>query len=123
MIILAQLTNLLSPDGFYSVSTCAELIALTTDYSIPLHGVHTRYPACALPSSNSTLVIVPARWDKERPEEIASVLGLTFGVSAWIALLLHVIVVEWYLNSTLGKEEDQRLRKFSESRRKAAGLT
>ena len=54
------------------------------------------------------------------PEEKAALLNMIFGVSGWLASVVHLILVEVYLNYT--KDEDERLKKVSIVRRKAAGL-
>ena len=55
-----------------------------------------------------------------RPEEIGSILQLSFGPCMWMGMVIHIFAVEWYLRSTT--DEDERLQKVSMARRKAAGL-
>lgn len=53
------------------------------------------------------------------PEEKAALMNMVFGVSGWVAIVVHILLVEVYLDSS--KDEDERLRKASAVRRKAAG--
>ena len=84
----------------------------------------SRYPACSGTTvgmgGEKIYVIVNAALNRQWPEERAALLNMVFGVSGWAGLVVNLIVVEWYLNSTL--EEDERLRKVSAARRRAAGL-
>ena len=83
--------------------------------------LYTRYPACAnLEGSGSDVhVIVNATLSKRLPEEKAALMNTVFGVSGWVALVIHVLLVEVYLNCS--KDEDERLKKVSGMRKKAAG--
>ena len=88
-----------------------------------LIGLRERYPACASPlnSPNSTFVVVNARitGDRDFPEEKTALFNLFFGVSGFTGLIINILAVEAYINSTLS--EDQRLKRLSLARRKAAG--
>jgi hypothetical protein len=53
------------------------------------------------------------------PEERAALMNMVFGVSGWVAIVIHVLVVEVYLSYS--RDEDERLRKISGMRRKVAG--
>jgi hypothetical protein len=89
-----------------------------------VQSLYTRYPACAgydKASMGDVYVVVDATLHGYFPEQNAALLDLVFGVSGWAAVLVHVLLVEVYLNYT--KDEDERLRKVSVIRRKAAGLS
>lgn len=64
-------------------------------------------------------VIVNATLSRRLPEEKAALMNMVFGVSGWVALVIHILLVEVYLNYS--KDEDERLKKVSLIRRKAAG--
>lgn len=84
--------------------------------------LHTRYPACAgLEGGGSNVyVIVNATLGIGRlPEERAALMNMVFGVSGWIALVIHILLTEIYLNYNI--DEDIRLTKVSRMRRRAAG--
>lgn len=87
--------------------------------------MYSRFPTCAnlAPGlAEKTFVAVPATIASklEKPEQMAALFNLTFGVSFWLGFFINVAACEIYLNST--KEEDERLKKFSLLRRRAAGL-
>ncbi|KAJ1328237.1 DUF2306 domain-containing protein [Microdochium nivale] len=52
--------------------------------------------------------------------ERTAVLNMSFGTATWIALVIHAVLVELYLNYT--PDEALRLKKYSHTRRVAAGL-
>lgn len=54
------------------------------------------------------------------PEQIASVLDITFPLSIWLALVIHVVGIELYLRLT--PKEAQRLRTVSYQRQLEAGM-
>lgn len=83
-----------------------------------------RYPACRNFDSSGAMetvyVVVNASMHKARPEERAALLNMVFGVSGWAALITHFVLTEWFLSGT--REEDERLRRVSQLRRRVAGL-
>lgn len=90
-------------------------------YSLPVDDIFSRYPTCRnFTASVPTYVVINADITTGRPEEIGSIFELSFGTCAWIATVIHIFAVEWYLRST--KDEDERLQKVSVARRKAASL-
>lgn len=119
MILLSLAITFLSPDSFYSVYTCRHLDTMYTSYNSSTDALLEKYPACGMIENEKLMVIVPAQFS-ERREEVGSVLGITFGVAVWIAIVLHVLGTELYLSKT--EDEDQRLRKASEIRRSVRGV-
>lgn len=102
----------------YLPLSCSEIGWFYTRYDLgdPL----AVYPACAsvlpndkLPSANDTYVAVQADYYGS-PEQIGASLDINFGMSIWIALLLHAVGVEVYLRLT--RAESERLREFSRLR-------
>jgi hypothetical protein len=63
---------------------------------------------------------VNASLNKAYPEEKAALMNLIFGVSSWLALVLHMVLTELYLNLT--DDENDRLKKISVTKRRIAGL-
>lgn len=120
-LVLVPLSAKLSSRRYHTVSTCQELIFMYEGYSLPLEDIYTTYPTCRnFTASIPAYVIVNADITTQRPEENASILDLSFGPCAWMAAVIHIFAVEWYLRAT--KDEDERLQKVSAARRKAAGL-
>jgi hypothetical protein len=120
MIILAISIAKLSPKSYKSILPCDEIIYMYKFVSNQDHlsSLYSRYPACA--EGSDVHVIVNATLGNDRfPEERAALMNMIFGVSGWIALVVHVLLVEAYLNAN--KEEDERLKRVSGARRKAAG--
>jgi hypothetical protein len=121
LLTLVALSAKLSSRGYHTVSTCQELIFMYEGYSLPLEDIYTTYPTCRnFIASIPAYVVVNADITTGRPEEIGSILELSFGTCAWMATVIHIFAVEWYLKAT--QEEDERLQKISMARRKAAGL-
>lgn len=117
--ILGIMMTMFSPNGFFGTYTCNELDAMYTPFDLPTNQLYERHPICGMVGNGETRVIVPARLSPLK-EETGATLGITFGVAAWIAILLHVILVEVYLNWTT--DEAERLKKASQIIRKAKGL-
>jgi len=122
MYIMSNLAKFFAPNGYKTVSTCKQLIFMYEDKSFPLSELFERYSVCAnvVDSSETVYVVVNAFMKRARPEELAAILGLTFGPAMWMAQVIHVLAAEWYLNET--KREDERLKEVSRLRRKAAGM-
>ena len=126
MIILAISINKLSPNSYKSILPCNEIIYIYQFVTNLSHSssLSSRYPACVgledSESGSDVYVVVNATLANGRlPEEKAALMNMIFGVSGWIALLLHILLVEIYLSYS--KEEDEKLKKISALRRKTAG--
>jgi hypothetical protein len=121
LMVLVALAAKLSSRRYHTVSTCQELIFMYEGYSIPLEDVYSTYPTCRnFTASIPAYVVVNADITTGRPEEVGAILKLSFGTCAWMAMVIHIFAVEWYLRAT--QDEDERLQKVSMARRKAAGL-
>jgi hypothetical protein len=106
------------PNSFNSIISCDEIRYMNhfSPNATHLPSLSSRYPTCA--NEAHALVVVNARLGVEKyPEEREALMNLVFGVSGWVALVVHVLLVEVFLNGS--KEEDERLKKVSEARRKA----
>jgi hypothetical protein len=120
-LTLVALSAKLSSRSYHTVSTCQELIFMYEGYSLPVEDIYTTYPTCLnFTASIPAYVVVNADITNQRPEEVASILELSFGTCAWMAMVIHIFVIEWYLRAT--QDEDERLQKVSMARRRAAGL-
>jgi hypothetical protein len=113
----------LSPNSFKSILPCDEIMYMYKFVTNPdfVSSLYTRYPACTNLGSNRSdvHVIVNATLSRRLPEEKAALMNMVFGVSGWVALVIHVLMVEVYLNYS--KDEDERLKRVSRMRRIAAG--
>lgn len=87
-----------------------------------LSSLYTRYPACTgwNRTQGDMYVAVNAGLSNGYPEQGAALFNLAFGVSGWLGGIVNILLVEVYLNYS--KDEDERLKKVSILRRKAAGL-
>jgi hypothetical protein len=124
MIIIAVTSVKISPNAYKFVFTCDQLIytyKFVTN-STSLSSFSTRYPTCDVNSSDGSdiYVIVNASLNKAYPEEKAALMNLIFGVSSWLALVLHMVLTELYLNLT--DDENDRLKKISVTKRRMGGL-
>ena len=117
MIIIAIATEKLTPNTYMSTTTCDELAFMykSVKNESSIASLSQRFPACS--ATGSARVLVQVSLSSFYPEERAAMMNMVFGVSGWVALTVHILVTEWYLNST--KEEDERLRRFDGMRRKA----
>lgn len=125
MIIIAIAANRISPGGYRYISNCEEIIFMYNSVSnaTSVGSLFSRYPDCAdydKPSMGSVHVIVNASLSRFYPEERAALMNMVFGVSGWAGMVVNILLTEVYLNYT--KDEEERLKKVSMARRKAAGL-
>ena len=120
MVIAANVTSLnanaADGSGYKTQYTCGELASmhgLSTDY------FHTNYPTCFLADgvlSETRSVLVLATFNGTTPDQIGASLRLNFGMAFWLALTLHLVGVQIYLDCTKGEAE--RLRLVGEERRR-----
>jgi hypothetical protein len=105
------------PGSYKSISTCQEITytyrTLSCNFTRALATIAERYPACANLSDGAeeVFVVVNGNLSMKRPEEIFALLSLVYGPSAFVALCVHILGIEWYLNVTKG--EGERLRRIS----------
>lgn len=115
MILSALISSKMS---YYDTTmTCGELLSiLSTNQK-----VNEFYPECGQPNATAdTLAIVQAKFGSQ-PEQIGSALRLSFGMALWMALFLHTVGVEIYLNLT--PRESNRLRQVSYEKQMEKGLS
>jgi len=115
MILSAIISGKLS--SYYTTMTCGQLYSIY-DSPIPVNAL---YPACArLGASLNDVVVVPANFGSGEPEQIGAAFHISFGMAMWMAIILHVVGVEIYLNLT--PREGNRLRQVSYERQMERGF-
>jgi len=98
--------------GYYTIWFCSEAEYTLGDSEAFL----VEFPECKS-SGPDTLIIVSS--DYTNPLHYASALRNTFGMSLWLALVLHVFGTEIYISLT--QDESERLRRVSYKRQLNAG--
>jgi hypothetical protein len=129
ILIFLIVTSIISPD-YKSVITCAEIESLhhlkynKENLQEQLALMYQRYPACvnSTASAIDIYVVVDAKTESygNHPEEVTVLLNLIFGACGFVGLIVNILAVESYLNST--RDEDERLKRISSARRKAVEL-
>ena len=115
MILSALISSRLS--GYYTTMLCGEIFSLYDTRQ----NVTSLYPQCGLPgSTDATRVIVQSSFANGQAEQIGASLRMSFGMALWMALFLHLVGVEIYLNLT--PRESNRLRQVSYERQMEKGL-
>ncbi|OJD18520.1 hypothetical protein AJ78_01436 [Emergomyces pasteurianus Ep9510] len=126
--LLEIITRIISKLGsYYEVWSCEKIDYTWKFYKIPISYL-AAYPMCAL-SPNSTQLppdyepvsVVKAESNGMEPIQLGAHFNISFGLALWIALFLHIVGVEIYLQLT--PREHQRLRMVSYERQKEAGYT
>lgn len=94
--MIASAAIISNQGNFFDVRSCAQI-----DYVFYHFANYTVafYPACAAYYSGENLnqhVVVEANMDGD-PAQVGAALGVTFGMSFWLALTLHAVGVEIYV--------------------------
>lgn len=103
---------------FYAAGTCKWVHERNEKYGLPAAALGERYPTCVdwldgkSLSEGGPVVAVRARF--RLPEERAVTMNMTFGTAGWLAMVVHMVVVEWWLSGN----RDSKV----EVRRKEVGL-
>ena len=101
--------------GYYQVSSCDKVLFIHGDEA----AINSLFPQCAnRTGSENPRVVVEANLGGSAEGAGAS-LGLSFGMAMWLAIFLHGVGVEIYLNLT--GNEGERLRNVSYERQLEAG--
>ena len=115
MIISANIISIIN--SYYTTMSCDEIIFIYNSSN----SVKKLYPQCSSPNTTvDDMVAVHANFRSERPEQVASSLGVSFGMAIWLAILIHLIGVEIYLGLT--PREGNRLRQVSYERQMERGF-
>jgi Predicted membrane protein (DUF2306) len=112
MVIAAQIISAIG--SYYTIFSCKELSFTLDGDPRDLESV---YPQCT--ANSSANAIVHANFGNQQ-ENIGASLRMTFGMAMWLAIFLHVLGVEVYLNLT--PREARRLRQVSYERQLEAGF-
>ena len=113
MIISALIIS--STGGYYRAMPCSE-IAFIQDSR---EEFQANFPQCfAVNGTTDDWVAVKASFDGNA--QVATALGLNFGMAGWLALFMHAVGVEIYLRLT--PRETERLRVVSYQRQLEAGF-
>lgn len=85
---------------FYAVTTCSTLHELYTTHSHPLSLISQNYPVCenTLLGLSTHEIYIPVQLGYYPPERIAMTITMVFGTSGWLAMVLHMVGVEWWLH-------------------------
>lgn len=118
-IIMISGTAIISAlGGYYFPMECAKLDYMMEDGN----SVLAAYPDCISYYNNtdpSKMALVQANFYGSIAQ-VAAGLNMTFGMALWLALLIHAIGVETYLQLT--PRESQRLRQVSYEKQLEAGI-
>ena len=112
MILSALIIS--SIGSYYQIQTCGQVSFIHES----IQKANELYPEC-INATENTNIIVHAQFGSQA-EQIGASLGLGFGMSIWLSLLLHAVGVEIYLNLT--PREAERLRRVSYERQLEAGF-
>jgi hypothetical protein len=110
--------------AMYVVWPCAQIEFTWNFFEIPISYLQA-YPMCNATAAARTMDgkdlvhIVRADPRAQDPISIGASLQLAFGLSLWIAMVLHILGIELYLHLT--PREHERLRAVSYKRQAAKG--
>ncbi|KAJ4153221.1 hypothetical protein LMH87_009718 [Akanthomyces muscarius] len=99
--------------GFFQPKACRELASYLNSTLLL-----QEYPDC---TSLDAWVLVKADLTADGPEHQSAALDVGFGMATWIAIAIHAIGVEFYLQLTPG--ETRRLRELSHQRQAQANVS
>ncbi|KAL8831684.1 MAG: hypothetical protein Q9191_000729 [Dirinaria sp. TL-2023a] len=112
MIISALIIS--SSNDYYSAIPCTEIAFVYNNLSL----LEANYPQCLTNGTTDGWVAVKADFGDN--VGVKTALNLTFGTAGWLALFLHAVGVEIYLQLT--PRESERLRTVSYQRQLEAGF-
>lgn len=112
MFFLAQF--ILSPHtrDFYSVTTCSILHQLYIAHSHPLELISQNYPTCenTLLGLSTHEVHIPVQLGYYPPERMTMTIIMVFGTSGWLAMVLHMVAVEWWLHWSANESKKDAMK-------------
>jgi hypothetical protein len=86
--------------SYYYAMPCSKITAILTSFGAPEKAVASLYPPC-ISFLNGTApnqyAVVHAN-QNGNPEEVAASLDMAFGMTLWLALLLHAVGIEIYVS-------------------------
>lgn len=97
---------------FYTVTTCSTLYELYTTHSHPLSLISQNYPICenTLLGLSTHEIQIPVQLGYYPPERIAMTITMVFGTSGWLAMVLHMIGVEWWLHWSANESKKDAMK-------------
>ena len=114
MVIAAHVTTALGK--YYVPMSCHEINFIQRASA----SSNTVYPQCNMANMTTDgMVAVAASFGSDEKEQLQASLELNFGMAVWMAIFLHTVGVEIYLNLT--PAEGDRLRRVSYERQLEAG--
>lgn len=96
--------------SYYYAMPCQKITGVMASFRMPTQLVLALYPACESYLNGTNLdqhAVVPADFTGG-PEQAAALLDITFGMSIWMAFVLHAVGIEVYVSD--GEECSQMLR-------------
>jgi hypothetical protein len=122
LIMMAANKVVYAMKDYYDVVACDVIFNDYAILGIPDAGnpTYLLYPQCATGNGTADGRITVHADPTAGPETAAAAFQLTFGMSVWVALIIHAIGVEIYLNLT--PAETERLRVVSYQRQLEAGF-
>ncbi|KAF7950674.1 uncharacterized protein EAE97_002226 [Botrytis byssoidea] len=112
MFFLARF--ILSPHtrDFYSVTTCSILHELYITHSHPLELITQNYPICenTLLGLSTHEVHIPVQLGYYPLERMTMTITMVFGTSGWLAMVLHMVAVEWWLNWSANESKKDAMK-------------
>ncbi|KAK0106178.1 hypothetical protein ONS96_003824 [Cadophora gregata f. sp. sojae] len=121
IMILAALV-ISSQNNYSATRPCGEIayiVSGSSDLENQPPDFTQRYPQC-IPGSDTLPVALKASMTDGDAENVGVALGMGFGMALWLALFLHGVGVEVYLNLT--PREGERLRMVSYERQLERGV-
>lgn len=118
-LIMVIATQIISDKGYYAVWPCAKIEATLQNKANWLDA----YLSCASYANGTNLdqvSAVAASFGRGGAPNAGAALNLNFGMALWLALAIHAVGVESYLQLT--PKEAQRLRQVSYQRQLEAGM-
>ncbi|KAH8687302.1 hypothetical protein BGZ60DRAFT_438897 [Tricladium varicosporioides] len=103
--------------SYYQIQSCNEVA-----FQVGARAAAAMYPKdCPFGYIGNPKILVHASTiDVVGPQSVGAALGLSFGMALWLAIFMHLIGVEIYLNLT--PRESERLRAVSYERQLEAGF-
>jgi hypothetical protein len=87
---------------YYYAMPCSKILGILAAFKIPSQALPGFYPECVPfvkgASPNQYAVVHAGSYG--RPEQVAAALDITFGMTLWLALMIHAIGVEIYVSPT-----------------------
>ncbi|KAH6682694.1 hypothetical protein B0J14DRAFT_130625 [Halenospora varia] len=116
IIQISSATIISSIGSYYQIQTCNEVA-----FQVGARAAAAMYPKdCPFGYTGNPHILVHASMTDVGPQSVGAALGLSFGMALWLAVFLHLIGVEIYLNLT--PVEGERLRTVSYERQLEAGF-